>query len=155
MAAAEKTFESKIADLIRKFGTDFEGEVIAVWTILRRLLATRNVSFTDLGDAVEKLSTGGLEEAEVKRVFDVGYQKGVEDTERKQAELLAARGLNLDGSPNFGAIGAHVRQNLHLVDDKQRDGIADVALRASRWSLSPPQGGWLLSVFHKMGGKIG
>ena len=71
-ATSEKPFETRIADLIRRFGSDFEGEIVATWRALKRLLASRDVNFTDLGDAVEKLATGGLAEAEMKRVFDAG-----------------------------------------------------------------------------------
>jgi hypothetical protein len=85
----EKSYETKLADLIRQFGTKFEGEAIATWRALGRLLAARNVGFTDLGDAVEKLATGGLEEAEMKRLFDAGFAEGLIEAERKLAEEQA------------------------------------------------------------------
>jgi hypothetical protein len=156
-AAVEKTFESKIADLIRKFGTDFEGEVIAVWTILKRLLASQNVSFTDLGDAVEKLATGGLEEAELKRVFDAGYQKGVEDTERKRAEAQALFGLRLDGSTDWEAIALFCQRadDRGRFRDADRKFVDDMASRLT-WSREPSdkQAKYLLSLFRQIGGRI-
>ena len=85
MNAQAKAYEQKIADLVRRLGTDYEGEIVATVGVLKRLLVSQGVTFTDLGDAVERLATGGLIEAEMKRVFDAGYHKGVEDTERKYA----------------------------------------------------------------------
>jgi len=82
----EKPFETKLAHLIRMLGTEHEGEAIAAWGALRRLLASRNVTFTDLGDAVEKLATGGLEEAEMKRLYEAGRAAGARDAKRTLAE---------------------------------------------------------------------
>jgi hypothetical protein len=98
VTSSTKPFETRIADLVRRLGTDHEGEAVATGRALKRLLATRDVSFTDLGDGIEKLATGGLEEAEMKRVFDAGYQKGVEDTERKRMTEEAVLGRRFDGS---------------------------------------------------------
>jgi hypothetical protein len=97
----EKSYETKLADLIRQFGTKFEGEAIATWRALGRLLAARNVGFTDLGDAVEKLATGGLEEAEMKRLFDAGFAEGLIEAERKLAEEQAVYGQHPDGSTDW------------------------------------------------------
>ena len=102
MTAPEtKSFESRIADLIRRFGTDFEGEAVAVWRALKRLLASRGVTFTDLGDAIEKLATGGLLQAEMDRIFAAAYAKGVVDEARKHAETQAVFGLRPNGEPDW------------------------------------------------------
>jgi hypothetical protein len=74
MAAAGKSFETGIADFVRLLGSDSEGEVLATHGALKRHLASQGVTFTDLGNAIEKLATRGLEEAEMQRVFDAGYQ---------------------------------------------------------------------------------
>jgi hypothetical protein len=103
-APTAKPFECRVADLIRRLGTDFEGEAVAAWSALKRLLASHNVTFTDFGDAVEKLATGGLEEAEMKRIFDAGRAQGAADAERKHAEAGALFGRRPDGSTDWEAI---------------------------------------------------
>jgi hypothetical protein len=50
---------------------------------LKRLLVSQGASFTDLGDGIERLATGGLEQAEMQRVFDAGYSKGLADSAQK------------------------------------------------------------------------
>src|SRR3984957_11988760 len=84
--AQAKTYEQKIADLVRRLGTDHEPEAVTAVRMLKRLLASQNVSFTDLGDAIEKLATGGLTQAAMEQIRDAGYAKGVQDTEQKCAE---------------------------------------------------------------------
>jgi hypothetical protein len=150
-----KSFESKIADLIRRFGTSFEGEVLAVWTALKRLLASRDVSFTDLGDAVEKLASGGLEEAEMQRLYDAGYAKGVSDTRREQATAQAALGLRPDGSLDWEAIALHCQREKSRIDAKHHQFIDDMAGRLA-WGREPSdkQGKYLLSLFRGIGGRM-
>jgi hypothetical protein len=86
MTAVENSFGVRIADLVRLLGCRSEGEVLSAHGALKRLLASRGVNFTDLGNAIEKLETGGLEEAEMRRLFDDGYQKCLQDLARRQAE---------------------------------------------------------------------
>ena len=102
-AASEKSFEARIADLVRRLGTDFEGEAVATWTcaeappgvVRRHLHRSRQCD--------REIATGGLAEAEMKRLFNAGYQKGVEDTERKRIAQETALGLKPDGSHRLGS----------------------------------------------------
>jgi hypothetical protein len=151
----EKTFENRIADLVRRFGTDFEGEVIAAWNALKRLLASRNVTFTDLGDAIERLATGGLEEAEMKRVFDAGYEKGVEDTKRKFAVEKAVFGQRPDGSTDWEAIALHCQREKGRIRPESHEFVDDMASRMT-WGREPSekQAKYLLSIFRQIGGRI-
>jgi hypothetical protein len=155
IAAGEKTFESRIADLVRRFGTDFEGEVIAVWRALKRLLASRNVTFTDLGDAVEKLATGGLEEEAMKRVYDAGHAQGVEEAERKYAEAQAVYGLRADGSTDWEAVALHCQKQKHLIENKHHQFVDDMCSRLA-WGREPSekQGRYLISLFRGIGGRM-
>ncbi len=151
----EKSFETRLADLIRKFGTEFEGEAIATWRALGRLLAARNVSFTDLGDAVEKLATGGLEEAEMQRVFDAGFAKGRLDSERKQMEEQAVYGERSDGSTDWEAIALHCQREKSRLESKHHQFVDDMAARLA-WGRepTPKQEMYLLSLFRQLGGRM-
>jgi hypothetical protein len=154
-APPEKPFETRIADLIRRLGSDFEGEVIATWRALKRLLASRDVSFTDLGDAVEKLATGGLEEDAMKRIFDAGYTKCAEDMERKHTEAQAVFGLHPDGSTDWEAIALHCQKEKHRIEAKHHQFVDDMASRMT-WAREPTekQGKYLLSLFRGVGGRM-
>jgi hypothetical protein len=155
VTSSTKPFETRIADLVRRLGTDHEGEAVATWRALKRLLATRDVSFTDLGDGLEKLATGGLEEAEMKRVFDAGYQKGVEDTERKRMTEEAVLGRRFDGSTDWEAIALYCQREKGRVEAKSREFVDDMASRMT-WGREPSekQGKYLLSIFRQLGGRM-
>lgn len=153
-APSEKSFESRIANLVRRLGTDFEGEAVATWTILKRLLASRNVTFTDLGDAVEKLATGGLEVEAMSRIFNAGHAQGVKEAERKHAEAQAVFGLNPDGSTDWEAIALHCQRQKHLIEAKHHEFVDDMASRLTWREPTEKQGKYLLSIFRQIGGRI-
>jgi hypothetical protein len=155
MAAANKSFETKIANFIRLLGSDSEGEVLAAHGALKRLLASRGVNFTDLGDGIERLATGGLEQAEMQRVFDAGYSKGLADSTRKQAEELAVYGQRLDGSNDWEAISLFCQRERARLDAKHHQFVDDMAGRLV-WGRepTPKQATYLLSLFRQLGGRV-
>jgi hypothetical protein len=155
--STEKPFETKLAHLIRMLGTEHEGEAIAAWGALKRLLASRNVSFTDLGDAVEKLATGGLEEAEMKRLFEAGRAEGARDARRTQAEAEAIFGKRPDRSTDWEAIALFCQhENARLRSEAERTFVDDMAARLSFPGREPTekQATWLLAIFRRLGGRI-
>jgi hypothetical protein len=155
MAAAEKAFEAKIADLVRLLGSEYEGEILAAQSALKRLLASQDVGFNDLGNAIEKLASGGLAEAEMKRLFDAGYQKGVEDAERRRVEAQTVLGLHADGSPDWEAVALRCQREKSRIETKHHEFIDDMASRMT-WGREPTerQGKYLLSIFRGIGGRI-
>ena len=156
MTVAGKSFEVRIADLIRLLGSESEGEVLNAHGALKRLLASKDVSFTDLGNALEKLATGGLEEAEMQRIFDAGYQKGLTDSTRKQAEEQAVYGQRLDGSNDWEAISLFCQREKERLEAKHHQFIDDMASRMA-WGgrqPTPKQGTYLLSLFRQLGGRM-
>jgi hypothetical protein len=87
--AMTKTYEQRIADLIRHLGAEHDGEVLNTMSALRKTLASRNLTFTDLGDGIEKLATGGLTQSAMEQIRDAAYAKGVLDAKRKLAAAQA------------------------------------------------------------------
>jgi hypothetical protein len=157
MTAESKTYEQRLAGLVRMLGSDSEGEVLATHGALKRHLASRGVSFTDLGDAIEKLATGGLEQAELERVFEAGRAKGLSEAGRQQAEELAVYGQRLDGSYDWLAIALFCqRENTRLRGDVERTFVNDMAARMSFPEREPTekQAVWLLAIFRRLGGKM-
>jgi hypothetical protein len=154
-APEEKPFETRLATLIRMFGTEHEGEALNAWRALKRLLASRGVGFTELGDGIEKLATGGLEQAEMQRVFDAGYSKGLADSTRKQAEELTFYGQRLDGSNDWEAISLFCQREKARLEAKHHQFIDDMAGRFV-WGRepTPKQGTYLLSLFRQLGGRM-
>ena len=150
-----KTFEQRIADLVRRLGTDQEGEMVATVRALQRSLASQNISCTDLGDGIEKLATGGLAEAEMKRLFDAGYAKGVEDTERKRIAQETVRGLKPDASADWEAIALYCQREKARLETKHHQFVDDMASRmAPGREPTDRQGTYLISLFRKLGGRM-
>ena len=154
MNAQVKTYEQRIADLIRRLGSDHDGEVTATVHVLKRLLASQSVSFTDLGNAIEKLATGGLAEAQMKQLFDAGYAKGAADAERKRIAQQAAHGLKPDGSTDWEAVALYCQREKSRLEANHHQFIDDMASRMT-WGREPTdrQGTYLISLFRKLGGE--
>jgi hypothetical protein len=151
-----KSFEARIADLVRLLGSDSEGEVLAAHGALKRHLASHGVTFTDLGNGIERLANGGLADDEMQRLFSAGYQKGLTDATRKQAEELAVYGQRLDGSTDWEAIALFCqREKDRLGKDQQRQFVDDMASRVT-WGRepTPKQAQYLLSRFRQLGGRM-
>jgi hypothetical protein len=152
-----KSFETRIADLVRHFGTDFEKEAINTWGALKRLLAAEGATFTDLGNAIEKLATGGLAEAELQRTYDAAYAKGVEDATRRQFEAESAFGKRADGSYDWERIAVYCqRERERIRNPKEQTFVDDMAARMSFPGREPTenQASWLLARFRRLGGRI-
>jgi hypothetical protein len=154
-AASAKTFEQRIADVVRRLGTTHEGEMIATARALQRTLASRDISCTDLGEGIEKLATGGLAEAQMKQLFDAGYQKCVEDTKRKRIAQETALGFEPDGSPDWEAIALYYQRQKARLEAKHHQFVDDMASRMT-WGREPTerQGIYLLSLFRQLGGRM-
>jgi hypothetical protein len=152
--AQVKTYEQKLADLIRRLGTEREGEAIATVRALGRTLASRGLTFTDLGDGIEKLASGGLTQSEMERIRDASYAKGVQDTERKLAEGQAIYGLRPDGSTDWEAIALYCQREKGRLDPQRHRFVDDMASRMT-WGVEPigRQGLYLLSLFRQLGGR--
>jgi hypothetical protein len=152
---SEKSFEAKLAALIRMLGAEHDGEILAAHGALKRHLATRDVNFTDLGDAVEKLATGGLEEAEMKRLYEAGLAQGLIEAERKQAEEQAVYGQRPDGSTDWEGIALYCQREKTRLEPKHLQFVDDMASRMT-WGREPTekQGKYLISVFRQLGGRI-
>jgi hypothetical protein len=156
----DREFARKIAVRLRMFGTDVENEAMNAWRMLKKLLATKRVTFTELGDAVEKLPTGGLKKPTMERLFKEGhakgYAEGVADTKREHVKMLAKIGRSPDYSHNFETIAQYCHQERMRADPKSHEFLDDVAMRMTygRRSLTINQQGYLLSIFHKLGGRV-
>jgi hypothetical protein len=157
--AAGKPLEAKLAALVRMLGTEHEGEAVATWRALKRLLASHQASFNDLGNAVERLATG-LEEAEMQRIFDAGRAEGARESARAaraaREENEATFGKRADGSTDWEAIALHVQREKARLEPKHHQFADDMASRMT-WGgrePTPKQGMYLLSLFRQLGGKI-
>ncbi len=147
-----KTFEQRIADLIRRLGTNFDGEKIATVNALERLLASHSVTFNDLGDGIEKLATGGLEEAAMERIYAAARAEGLEEGKRQER---AKSGFGSEETPEWERIALYCQREKARIEARHHQFIDDMASRFV-WGLEPSekQGKYLLSLFRRIGGRL-
>lgn len=154
--AQVKTYEQRLADLIRRLGTEHEGEAIATVRALGRALASRGLTFTDLGDGIERLASGGLTQSEMERICDAAYAKGVCDTEHRHAEAeTTVYGLLPDGSTDWETVALYCQRHKSRLDARHHQFLDDMASRLT-WGGAPSsekQGRYLLSLFRQIGGR--
>jgi hypothetical protein len=74
--------EEKLEKLVRMLSSDKEGEVVAAAHAIKRTLA--NVG-SDIHELADRIRGGKLSEADMKRIYDAGYDAGVKD-EKSTAE---------------------------------------------------------------------
>jgi hypothetical protein len=154
---SEKTYEQKLAALIRMLGSSSEHEARSALAALGRLLASRSVGFTELGDAVERLATGGLEEAELERAFEAGRQQGVVEARRELAKTEAVYGQRPDGSYDWPAIAQFCqRTGRGRLKPNEQQFVDDMAggLSFSGREPTEKQAMWLIAIFRKLGGRL-
>jgi hypothetical protein len=153
--AQVKTYEQKLADLIRRLGTEHEGEAVATVRALGRALASRGLTFTDLGDGIEKLASGGLTQSAMEQIRDAAYAKGLADAEHKHAERQVVYGLRPDGSHDWEEIALYCQRQKARLEAKHHQFVDDMAARMT-WSREPSekQGRYILSLFRQIGGRI-
>jgi hypothetical protein len=155
VSAQAKTYEQKLADCIRLLASNLDGEVVASARALGRLLAARDIDFNDFASAIEKLVSGGLTEAEMKRVFAEGRAQGLEEAERNRPETSLTGFTDVDGAPNWETIAVYLQREKRRLDSRHHTFIDDMAANMT-WGRPPTekQRTYLLSLFRKIGGTI-
>jgi hypothetical protein len=150
--------EKKIAGLVRRLATPFDGEKLATLNAIERVLASHGTDFNGLANGVEKfgdaaVNGGSLNQAEAERIWDAAYVRGCEDTERKAFGLDDFR--SADGKPPWDAVALYVQQNKQRLAAKHHEFIDDMAAR-SVWGREPTrkQHKYLFSLFHQIGGRM-
>jgi hypothetical protein len=144
---------SRLGDIIRRLSSSSDGEIVATVLAMRRILESAGVDVHGLAEHLEAPNGKGVTEADLKRVFDSGYAKGIEDTQNKQHGANDFR--STDGKPDWDSVALYLQRNIHRLDAKHHDFVNDMAARTV-WGREPTerQHKYLHSLFYKLGGKI-
>jgi hypothetical protein len=142
----------KLAPLIRLLSSDQDGEALAAARAINRLLKSAGVDIHALADHVEKTNGSGLTDAEMRKLYDAGYDAGVRAIEARQHG--AGDFHNVDGMPAWHEIARFCQQNSIRLRDNERTFVNDMASRTVWREPTPKQEKWLRSIFFRLGGKI-
>jgi hypothetical protein len=143
---------SRLGDIIRRLSSDSDGERIAVLDALDRVLGSVGCDFHDFAAHVEA-NGAGINEADMRKIFDAGYAQGVQDTENKLHGVNDFR--SADGKPAWEAVALFLQREKARLDPKHHQFVDDMASRTA-WGREPTekQHKYLHSLFFKLGGKI-
>jgi hypothetical protein len=96
--------------------------------------------------------TNGLSQAEMKKLYDAGYDAGIKAEANKQ--FNGADFCGVDGLPDWAAMARFCQVNDSRLSDKERKFVSDMASRTVWREPTENQGKWLKSIFLKLGGRI-
>ena len=141
----------KLAACIRMLSSDKDGDVI---TAARGLVRMLERAGTDIHAFAERIAkpNGGLTDAEMRKLYDAGYEAGVRAVENKQHG--SGDFHNVDGLPSWNEIALFCQQNNDRLRPTECQFIDDIASRTVWREPTEKQAKWLRSIFYRLGGKL-
>jgi hypothetical protein len=151
MGNRRTTFDEKLGMCIRMLAST-QDEVLAGARALTRTLKYRGQDIHVLAERIEKPNGNAYDEAELKRVWDDGYQTCARDIGNKQHGPEDFR--NIDGTPSWHEIARFCQQHKDRLRDSEQQFIDNVTSRTVWRKPTEREGKWLRSIFYKLGGRI-
>jgi hypothetical protein len=146
---------SRLGDVLRRLLLAIDSEAVAAVHAVRRVLESAGTDAHGLVDHLESAgeANGGISREALKKAFERGYAKGIEDAETRQHDGRDFR--NTDGKLEWDSVALFLQRNKHRLDPTHHDFIDDMAARTA-WEREPTerQHRYLHSLFYKLGGKI-
>jgi len=148
---------SKLASLVRLLASDRDGEVVAAARAAVRTLKAAGADIHALAGLVEQTDGGKLSEAEMKKLYDAGYEAGRADgvaTAEAKVPHDADGFRHVNGSKSWHEMACFCqKRSAHLHSGKEREFVDDMAGWTVRKEPIPKQAEWLRSIFARLGGR--
>jgi hypothetical protein len=142
--------EQKLGTFIRLLASEQDGEALAAARAIVRTLKATGADIHTLAERVENANGGKLTEAEMRKLYDAGYEAGMRAVENRSTGDFH----NVDGTPNWNEIARFCQQNSNRLRDSERQFVNDMAARTTWRQPTPKQEKWLHSIFFRLGGRI-
>ena len=132
----------KIQKLIRLLSSDNDGEALATLHALKRTLKAEGADIHELAKRIE-----GISEAEIKKVFDTGFEKG------KSAAAATANFTSVVEKPSFYQMACEIQESdrAAYLSEKEINFVDDMVRLCSYREPSEKQGNWLHAIYCKIG----
>lgn len=159
----------RVAQLIRMFSSNSDGELLAAMYQLKKLCSSDNISMNDLGNMIENglngtngNSKGKLSTEEMKLLYETGLQDGDERGYKRgleEGKILARRpGVFddvLDHSDEQTRVSYVEKRKDKLKGSKEREFIDNIVHRSMKLNkpLTPGQLQWFNDIYKRLGGK--
>jgi hypothetical protein len=142
----------KLASFIRLLASDRDGEVVAAARALERVLKSAGADIHALADQVEHTNGGGLTEAEMKKLFDAGYEAGVRAAEAKvQHDEDGFRSVN--GAVSWHKMAVFCQDRKARLRGNEVDFIDEMCGWTTWKEPTSKQAKWLSSIYARLGGR--
>jgi hypothetical protein len=141
----------KLKPLIRLLSSDQDGEVVAAARALNRLLKINGSDIHAIADSIGQ-ANGKLSEAEMRKLYDAGFEAGVRAVEDKQHGDGDFR--DIEGMPPWDKVARWCQHRSDRLRDNERQFINDMASRTVWRDPTVKQEKWLRSIFLRLGGKM-
>ena len=150
MSAQKKTLEGRIADCVRMFVSDKDGDVIAAAAGLKRVLASAGTDIFGLAHGIENLGKSTVVPDEIKKKI---WDAAVQHTENR---LHGADDfINADGKPTWEAVALFCQRNKQRLRPQTQEFVDKMASQTV-YGREPTerQHKYLFALFLQLGGKI-
>jgi hypothetical protein len=150
MSARRTTPEEKLGTSIRLLASEQDGEVIAAARAIGRILKSCGKDIHALAEHAERMNGGsGLSEAEMKKIYDAGYNAGVHAVENKQH---GAGDFHSVDEPTWHEIACEcATHDDRLRDERERQFVRDMARRTVRGGEpTEKQAHWLHAIYARI-----
>ena len=149
VAPIDDKLAKRIADIIRMFVTDKEGDAVAATQALGRVL--QSVGPDVIYSVAERIEHPAvLGEEDMQKILDTGIAIGIKQAEQKTRSN--------GGSPNFPRaydMALYCQQHIdRLLRDKDREFIENMVTVARYRTLSPKRQAYLEDLYLKLGGRM-
>jgi hypothetical protein len=142
----------KLAQYVRLLSSNQDGEVVAAARAIVRTLKKSGADIHTLADRIEHANGGKLSEAEMKKLYDAGYDAGVRAAENKQHGAVDFH--NVDGTPAWNEIALFCQHQQDRLRTNELQFVNDMAERTVWREPTERQGKWLRSIFYRLGGRL-
>jgi hypothetical protein len=138
----------KLAKAIRLLSSDKPGEVLAAADSICRILKGAGADIHTLADRVEHANGAKLSEAEMRKLYNAGFEAG-----RRAAENGPVfRNVNLDDDPSWSEIARECAAHPNRMrSEREKEFVADMVRRLVHGGEpTPKQADWLRKIFARV-----
>jgi hypothetical protein len=150
MSAGRTPTDQKLGTFIRLLASERDGEVVAAARAIVRTLKSRGADIHSLAERVEGANGGALTDAEMKKLYDAGYQDGVRAAENKMHGEEDFR--DTAGTPTWHDMAKWCQRRSARLGSREREFVDQMTERTVWRDPTEKQGKWLKSLWYRLGG---
>jgi len=140
----------KLQKYLRLLGSNQDGEVLAAARALIRTLENNGADIHILADAIVQPS--GFAEAEMRKLYNAGYERGCLDTRRAAENGPMFRSVNIDDEPSWNEIARECAAHpARMKGEHEENFVKQMVRRTARGGEpSPKQADWLRKIYARV-----